>query len=110
MNKIENGNLTSEPQKKYFILNYKLIPDILNARIPFKEEHMSILNELSSRGLVFVGWEVVEGFPAMFMFESENDDIIKEWLKRDPYFNNGLVAEYHYNQIILVAGNILNQK
>lgn len=109
MNKIDKTNQNQDKQLKYFMLYYKLVPDILNARIPFKDEHMSILHELSSRGLVFVGGEMIEGFPAVFMFEGENDDILKEWLSRDPYFNNNLVLEHRFNQIILVAGQMVNQ-
>ena len=109
MNKIDKTNQNQDKQLKHFMLYYKLVPDILNARIPFKDEHMSILNELSSRGLVFVGGEMIEGFPAVFMFEGENDDILKEWLSRDPYFNNNLVLEHRFNQIILVAGKMVNQ-
>jgi uncharacterized protein len=109
MNKISMSSHSQEKQTKHYMLYYKLIPDILSARIPFKDEHMNILHELSSYGLVFVGGEMTEGFPAVFMFEGENDDVLKEWLKRDPYLKNNLVEEYHYNQIILVAGKLVNQ-
>jgi len=91
------------------MLYYKLVPDILTARVPYKEEHMNLLNEFATKGLVFAGGEVIEGFPAVFMFESENTDIVKEWLKLDPYFNHQLVAEYRYNQVILVAGSFVSQ-
>jgi hypothetical protein len=109
MNKINNSTRSQEKQTNHYILYYKLVPDILTARIPFKDEHMNILHELSSRGLVFVGAELTEGFPAVFMFEGKNDDVLKEWLARDPYLNNNLVEEYHFNQIILVAGKLVNQ-
>jgi hypothetical protein len=109
MNKIDNTIQNQNKQLNHFMLYYKLVPDILNARIPYKDEHMDILQELSSRGLVFVGGEMIEGFPAVFMFEGENDDILKEWLGRDPYFNNNLVLEHRFNQIILVAGKMVNQ-
>jgi uncharacterized protein len=109
LNIIDKTTQLQDKELKYYMLYYKLVPDILTARIPYKEEHMNILHELSSRGLVFVGGEMIEGFPAVFMFEGENDDILKEWLRRDPYFNNNLVLEYRFNQIILVAGKIVNQ-
>ena len=109
MNKIDSNTHEQEKQTKHYMLYYKLVPDILTKRIPFKDEHMHILHELSSRGLVFVGGEMTEGFPAVFMFEGENDDVLKEWLTRDPYLNNNLVEEYHHNQIILVAGKLVNQ-
>jgi uncharacterized protein len=109
LNNINNSTRSQEKQTKHYILYYKLVPDILTARIPFKDEHMNILNELSSRGLVFVGGEMTIGFPAVFMFEGENDNVLKEWLARDPYLNNNLVEEYHFNQIILVAGKLVNQ-
>jgi uncharacterized protein len=104
-----NATPGQEKTTKHYMLYYKLVPDILTARIPFKDEHMNILRELSSRGLVFVGGEMTEGYPAVFMFEGENDDVLKEWLRRDPYMNNKLVTEYHFNQIILVAGKLVNE-
>lgn len=109
MNKIDSNTHSQEKQIKHYMLYYRLVPDILTARTPFKDEHMNILHELSSRGLVFVGAEIAEGYPAVFMFEGENDDVLKEWLTRDPYLNNNLVEEYHFNQIILVAGKFVNQ-
>lgn len=109
MSKINSNAHNQEKQIIHYMLYYKLVPDILTARIPFKDEHMNILHELSSRGLVFVGGEITEGFPAVFMFEGKNDDVLKEWLMRDPYLNNNLVTEYHFNEIILVAGKLVNQ-
>jgi uncharacterized protein len=99
-----------EASLQYYMLYYKLVPDILTARIPYKEEHMRILHELSSRGLAFVGGEVKEGFPAVFMFEGKNEDVLQEWLTRDPYLNNNLVEEYRYNRIILVSGRLVSEK
>jgi uncharacterized protein len=109
MNKPDSNFSNNDKQTKYYMLYYKLVPDILEKRMPFKDEHMRILKELSSKGLVFVGAEVKEGFPAVFMFEGKNDEILHEWLRRDPYINNGLVMEHHFNQILLVAGRIMNQ-
>lgn len=109
MNKIGSNSSNIDKQTKYYLLYYKLVPDILEKRTPYKDEHMRILEELSSKGLVFVGAEMKEGYPAVFMFEGENDEILYEWLKRDPYINNGLVMEHQFNQIILVAGRIMNQ-
>lgn len=107
MDKINANSADKELPIKRFMLYYQLVPDILEARIPYKDEHMSILNELSSRGLVFVGAEVKENFPATFMFEGTSDAVLQEWLTRDPYLKNGLVTDYHFNQIILVAGKLL---
>jgi uncharacterized protein len=107
MDKTVKTNPIQKRQLKHYMLYYNLVPDILLKRVPYKDEHMKILQELSSRGLVFVGSEVVDGFPAVFMFEGENDDILQEWLKRDPYLQNGLVIEHHFNQIILVEGNFV---
>jgi uncharacterized protein YciI len=109
MNKIGSNSSNDDKQTKYYMLYYKLVPDILEKRTPYKDEHMRILEELSMKGLVFVGAEMKEGYPAVFMFEGKNDKILHEWLKRDPYINNGLVIEHHFNQILLVAGRIVNQ-
>ncbi len=107
MTEIGNTPAFQQGKTKHYMLYYKLVPDILSRRIPYKDEHMAILHELSSRGLIFVGGEVVEGYPAVFMFEGEDDALLKEWLARDPYFNNGLVEEYRYNEIIIVAGKLV---
>jgi hypothetical protein len=109
MSEIDYNTKDKENHLKHFMLYYKLVPDILNARIPYKDKHMNLLHEFSSRGLVFVGGEVTEGFPAVFMFEGESDEIVREWLKIDPYIINNLVVEYRFNQIILVSGKMVNQ-
>jgi hypothetical protein len=109
MSEIDYNTKDKEKHLKHFMLYYKLVPDILNARILYKDKHMNLLHEFSSRGLVFVGGEVTEGFPAVFMFEGETDEIVKEWLINDPYIINHLVVEYRFNQIILVSGKMVNQ-
>jgi len=107
MNRIGNAKAAQSNGVKHYMLYYQLVPDILEKRSPYKDEHMKILHELSARGLVFVGGEMVEGFPAVFMFSGNDDSVLQEWLRRDPYLINGLVKEYRYNEIILVAGSLI---
>ena len=94
---------------KHFMLYYNLIPDRLTLRVAYKDEHIRRLDEFSKRGLLFVGVEKAGDTQGVFMFEGENDDIVKEWLATDPYIRNGVVEQYHTAEIRLVGGQIFNQ-
>jgi len=67
---------------------------------------MKLLGEMSSKGLIFVGKEMIEGYRGLFMFEGENAEVVTDWLKNDPYFQNGIVAEHQYHEIVIVAGQL----
>lgn len=95
---------------KHFILRYNYVPDILTARTPHRPGHLAVLNDLSKRGLVFAGAYANPVDSAEFMFEGEDDSLAKEFMRRDPYLQHGLVTQHSVREILVVAGRIAEKK
>ena len=80
-----------------YLLKYNYIPDVLEKRTPYREEHLNLAKEMinddkcSSGGPTGdVGMTVPSG--ALFIFSSL--DAAKEFVEKDPYVKNGIVTGY----------------
>lgn len=91
---------------KYYILNYKYVPDILEKRGPFREAHLGAANKKLDAGkLVMAGaaGDPVEG--AVFIWKNATKDEIEEFVRTDPYVVNGLVPEHSIKPYAVVVGS-----
>jgi uncharacterized protein len=79
------------PPVKY-ILRYDYIPDVLEKRGPYREEHLKLAKELCMSGGPSspLGSDVPTG--ALFIFaDTEKADA---FVKQDPYVTGGIVTKY----------------
>ncbi|WIA13937.1 hypothetical protein OEZ85_002507 [Tetradesmus obliquus] len=91
---------------KYYILNYKYVPDIVERRGPYREAHLAGANKKLEAGqLVMAGaaGDPVEG--AVFIFKNITKDDIEAFVKADPYVQNGLVPDYSIKPYAVVVGS-----
>lgn len=80
---------------KYHILHYDYVPDILERRAPFREQHLQLARQEFEKGrMVMAGacGNPVDG--AVFIFQNIELQDIEEYVKGDPYVNNGLVPSW----------------
>ena len=80
-----------------FLLNYKYVPDVLEKRGPYREEHIALANQFIEDGSCLsggptgdVGMEVPKG--ALFVFNDAAS--AKRYAEGDPYVANGIVTDY----------------
>ena len=91
---------------KYFALFYFLVDDYLSRRPEFREEHLKLANELNKRGeLIIAGAFSDPADKAMLVFRVNNKSIIEEFVKKDPYYKNGLIKNYEIREWTVVIGN-----
>jgi len=88
---------TSALQAKKALLKYDYVPDVLEKRGPYREEHIALANRFIQEGSCLsggpvgeVGSEVPKG--ALFVFEDA--DSAEAYAKGDPYVANGIVTKY----------------
>eukprot|EP00586_Coscinodiscus_wailesii_P003761 CAMPEP_0172480490 /NCGR_PEP_ID=MMETSP1066-20121228/5655_1 /TAXON_ID=671091 /ORGANISM="Coscinodiscus wailesii, Strain CCMP2513" /LENGTH=127 /DNA_ID=CAMNT_0013241845 /DNA_START=98 /DNA_END=481 /DNA_ORIENTATION=+ len=93
---------TTALSAKKYLLNYSYIPQVLEKRGPFREEHLALATELSRSGgpTGVVGEEVPTG--ALFVFDDEES--AKEFASKDPYVANGIVTDWSVAEWNVVIG------
>jgi hypothetical protein len=96
---------------KHYLLFYKYVPDMINRRTAFRPGHLALANEFAAKGQLIWGGAYqnpIDG--GELMFEGETEDVVKDFVKKDPYVAGGLVTEHHYREVMIVAGSLLNKK
>lgn len=89
----------------YFVLFYDVVDDYLERRAEFREEHLGLVRELFDRGVLLMGGALAD--PAdrvLIVFRTEDSKIIEDFVGRDPYVRNGLVARWKIRPWTVVVG------
>ncbi len=89
----------------YYVLLYEYVADVLERRPPFRNEHLALLRELNSRGIVTLAgaWdEPVDG--AAIIFHTDDTSVIDEFIAADPYIRQGLIASWRIRKWSVVIG------
>jgi uncharacterized protein YciI len=87
------------------ILFYDLVDDYLERRTEFRQQHLGLAQQALERGeLVLAGalTEPVDG--AVLVFRGDSTDVVKEFVKSDPYVTNGLVKAWRIRKWTTVIG------
>ena len=79
----------------YFILFYDLIEDFLNARMPFRTEHLRQVQESHDRGALLMAGALADPADrAVLVFRVTDRAAVEEFARDDPYVTNGLVRRW----------------
>lgn len=77
------------------ILTYHYVPDILERRGPYRDEHLAILADLHAAGvLVMAGATGDPVDAAVFVFAGDDPQPARDWMAVDPYVAAGLVTAH----------------
>lgn len=88
----------------YLLLQYTYVPDILEKRGPYREEHLQGAKTMADENkLVMAGAlaDPVDG--AVFIFKNMSKEDVEEFVKQDPYVQHGLVPKYDIRPYMVVA-------
>jgi uncharacterized protein YciI len=88
----------------YYILFYEVIEDHVTRRVPYREEHLRLLNEAHERGELITGAfsDPVDG--AALIFRTDDAAVPRRFAERDPYVRNGLVTRWKVREWNVVVG------
>ncbi|MFA6456311.1 MAG: YciI-like protein [Bacteroidota bacterium] len=90
----------------YYVLLYHLVPDYVTRRTQFREEHLCLANEAVSRGELLLGGAFSD--PAdisLLIFRVSNPTVIEHFVKKDPYYRNGIVEKFEIRPWTVVVGS-----
>lgn len=75
------------------VLVYEYVPDIVERRAPYREEHLARLQALGDDGVVVMAGGVVDPVSgALIVFRAPDAGAAEEFARNDPYGKAGLVV------------------
>ena len=89
----------------YFALLYDLVPDYLERRAQFREEHLGLARDAHARGeIVLAGALADPADAAILVFRCADASTVERFAEADPYVRNGLVARWRVRPWTVVIG------
>lgn len=89
----------------YYILTYQTVDDYVNRRAPYRSEHLALANSYRDRGIMIMGGALANPVDkAVVIFKSNSTEVIKEFIHKDPYVQNGLVESWEIREWTVVVG------
>jgi uncharacterized protein YciI len=90
----------------YYALIYELVDDMVNRRIPFREEHLRLAREARERGELLLAGALSEPVDsALLVFQVDDKSKVEAFARKDPYVLNGLAKKWQVRPWNVVVGN-----
>jgi uncharacterized protein YciI len=90
----------------YYALLYELVDDMVNRRIPFREEHLHLAREARERGELILAGALSEPVDrALLVFLVDDKSKVEAFARKDPYVINGLAKKWEVRPWNVVVGN-----
>lgn len=90
----------------YYALLYELVDDMVNRRVPFREEHLRLAREARARGELVLAGALAEPVDrALLVFHVDDKSKAESFARRDPYVANGLARKWEVRPWNVVVGN-----
>jgi uncharacterized protein YciI len=90
----------------YYALFYELVDDMVNRRVPFREEHLRLARESRERGELVLGGALAEPVDrALLVFHVDDKSKVESFARKDPYVINGLAKRWEVRPWNVVVGN-----
>lgn len=89
-----------------YLLFYDVVPDYVERRGVFREEHLRLAWEAQTKGhLVLAGALANPADGAVFHFKGDSPAVAEAFAKADPYVRNGLVTGWRVREWMTVVGD-----
>ncbi|HKV60334.1 MAG TPA: YciI-like protein [Candidatus Acidoferrum sp.] len=90
----------------YYALLYELVDDMVNRRVPFREEHLRLAREARERGELVLAGALTEPVDrALLVFLVGDKSKVEDFARKDPYVVNGLAKKWEVRPWNVVVGN-----
>src|SRR6266852_5496427 len=87
----------------YYALLYDLVDDMVNRRVPFREEHLRLAREARERGELVLAGALAEPVDRALLVDDKSK--VEAFALKDPYVVNGLAKKWEVRPWNVVVGN-----
>ncbi|MFO7824505.1 MAG: YciI-like protein [Cyclobacterium sp.] len=89
----------------HYLLTYEVAEDYVEKRIPFRKAHLSLAENYFRKGLLIMGGALAHpADTAVLVFRCEEVKTVEDFVKQDPYWQNGLVKSWKIREWTVVVG------
>jgi uncharacterized protein len=93
----------------YFALMYDVVDDFANKRTPFRPAHLKEVRDAQARGELVMAGALGEPAGALLIFRAADKSTVENFVKADPYVNEGLVKSWKVRPWTVVVGQDLSE-
>lgn len=91
----------------HFLLFYDLVPDYLERRSAFRDEHLKLGKEAVARGEMVLGGALSDpADTAVILFQGDSPAAAEAFARADPYVRHGLVQQWRVRKWTTVIGDM----
>lgn len=91
----------------HFLLFYEFVPDVMERRGPFRNEHLQRAWDAHARGeLILAGAYLDPTDGSAALFKADSVDVVERFAAADPYVRGGLVTRWHVRKWTTVVGDM----
>ena len=91
---------------KHFALLYDLVPDYLERRVAYRDEHLRLAWAAAERGELVLGGALAPADTALLVFRGESPKVAETFARNDPYVVHGLVRSHRVREWTTVVGDL----
>ena len=89
----------------HYLLFYDVVPDYVERRTAFRNEHLKLAWEACARGEIVIAGALADPVDgAVFLFQGESPEAAERFAAADPYVRNGLVTQWRVRPWTTVVG------
>ena len=90
----------------HYLLIYDLASDYLERRGQFRNEHLALAWDASSRGELILGGALADPVDnAVLLFKTNSPESVEKFVAADPYVKHGLVTRWRVRPWTTVVGS-----
>ena len=89
----------------HYLLFYDVVPEYLERRGEYREEHLGLAQAAVARGELFLGGALANPADgAVLVFQGDSPAVAERFAEADPYVRNGLVKSWRVREWTTVVG------
>lgn len=89
----------------HYLLIYDVVPDYLERRGTYRDEHLALAWKAHEEGHLLLGGALAEPVDsAVLLFQGDSSAAAEAFARADPYVRNGLVAQWRVRPWTTVVG------
>jgi uncharacterized protein YciI len=89
----------------HYLLFYDVVPDFLERRANFRQEHLNLCWKACDRGELILGGALADPVDgAVLLFKSDSPKAAEKFAAADPFVRNGLVTKWRVRPWTTVVG------
>jgi len=89
----------------YYILFYKTVDDYIEKRVPYRDEHLALVQDFYEKGhMVMAGALAEPANGAVLIFKGQDTSAAESFVEKDPYVKNGLISHWEIRPWTVVVG------